>query len=116
MKPEDYSEYRDLTEWVRPNGDKRTARQPMTRDAASVFDSVQKAGFVYSIEWLGNSAYALYISALDIEMDIVTDIIKGETSAAQRGALSRSIMRNPVDLLERKKAEIIAMLSEDDEG
>lgn len=116
MKDEDYSEYRDIIEWMRPNGGKRVNRQPMTRDAASVYDTVTKAGYVYSIEWLGGS-YAFYISRDDLEMDIVTDIIKGETSAEQRGQLSRAITRNTLDVLERKKQAIIEMMSADsDEG
>jgi hypothetical protein len=113
MKPEDYSEFRDLIEWRRPSGQKHVARQPMTKDAASVYDTVTKAGYVYSIEWIGN-AYAFYISRDDLEMDIVTDIIKGETSEQQRGALSRSITRNPLDVLERKVLAIIEMMAQDD--
>lgn len=110
MKPEDYVEYRDLIEWVRPNAGKRVNRQPMTRDAASVYDTVTKAGYVYSIEWLGGS-YAFYISRDDLEMDIVTDIIRGETSAQQRGQLSRAITRNTLDVLERKRQAILDMMS-----
>lgn len=115
MTDKDYSESRTITEWVRPNGGKREMPVPMTKDAASVLDSAVKAGYCYSLEWLGNSSYALYISAEDVEMDIVTDIIKGETSAQQRGALSRSITRNTVELLDRKKQQLIDMLKEQQE-
>jgi urocanate hydratase len=115
MTDKDYTESRTITEWVRPNGGKKPMSVPMTKDAASVLDSAVKAGYTYSIEWLGNSSYAFYISDDSIEMDIVTDIIKGETSAQQRGALSRSITRNPVDVLDRKKQQLIDMLAAEDE-
>lgn len=112
MTDPQFPEHRDMTEWVRPNGMKRTYRAPMTREAASVFDSVTKAGFRYSIEWIGD-AYALYISDDDIEMDLVTEIVAGATSVKQRDALSRVIIRNPVDVVQRKKEDIIDMMSED---
>lgn len=113
-KDDDYIESRIITEWVRPLGGKRDMRVPLTKEAASVLDSVVKAGYSYSIEWIGNG-YAFFISDDNIEMDIVTDVIKGETSAQQRGALSRSITRNPVELLDRKKRDMIDMLKEEQE-
>jgi len=107
-KDDDYSEHRTITEWVRPNGERKDMRVPLTVDAAAVFDAVVAAGYAYSIEWCG-TFYAFYISADDIEMDVVTDLIKGETSNEQRGQLSRAIVRNTVAVLNRKKQELIAM-------
>jgi hypothetical protein len=112
-KETDYSAMRYITEWVRPHGERKSYLAPMTPEAANVHDTAVAAGYTYSIEWIGN-AYAFFISHDECEIDVVTDLIKGETSAEQRGQLSRAIVRNPVDVLDRKKRETLDLLAGSD--